>query len=180
MEVGNAVSTVSIGENMCTSGFVQSTLGPAPTLMIMFRHKSNRTTTTTTTAVTRQTTMSAELVDDSGDEVLVEDITPSVLSSFTELRDDHELNSEDGFKKFLKDCGMDKYYRFQEGVDLATQYRQVETIIRSITSVRVGTYDGQHRMMPLIHSDNGVNHEERDDEKMGDHKPEHMTNEPMP
>jgi len=90
-------------------------------------------------------------VDDDGEEVLIEEVTPSVLLSFLRLFDDYELFTEEGFQKFLEDFTMEKYYRFQEGVDLATQYRQFGAFLRSITSVRVGTYDGQHRMFLMMH-----------------------------
>jgi len=91
-----------------------------------------------------------EWVDENGVAVQSEEVTVSVIMSFIELFEGYRFDTVDGFKDFLKDFGMDDYYRYQEGVDLAKQYRDFGMLLRSITNVRLGTYDGQHRMFLMM------------------------------
>ena len=76
-----------------------------------------------------------------------ESVPPTVdeLMEFLELFRDHGLRTKEGFVCFLSAFGLDRFYQYNDGVDVWYNIRYLSEVMRALTPFRLAVVDGQHR-----------------------------------
>lgn len=64
---------------------------------------------------------------------------------FTQLFNDHDLTSVDGFKRFIEAFDLKKYYAHDNNVCVPRNAHRFGWPIRSVTRIRFSHIEGQHR-----------------------------------
>lgn len=85
-----------------------------------------------------------------------EPVTLQVLASLVKLLD-LRLTTENDFKEMLKEFQFDeKLYRCDEKIDLEGNRRQFFALMKAFVPLRLGVFDGKHRMFGMMNISYGV------------------------
>ena len=113
---------------------------------------NHRTATSLTGAVFKRALefFNRTWVDENGNEVSDEtNPTPADLCAFAELFTDAEIETKDGFVKFLGRFKMDALFVYQADRSHFENLRMFSDLLRSLVPMRPGVFDGQHRWFVL-------------------------------
>ena len=78
------------------------------------------------------------------------------IVAFFNLFNGYDFGTDVGFKKFLKDFGLEVYYVYNDDLDIYDNNANFARLLRHLVPVRISMCDGQHRMVMFALFMNGI------------------------